>query len=107
MGSHGLPECSPDWAFFLDVDGTLLDIAERPSTPRVDPDLRRLLQGLVDVTGGAVALISGRSVADIDRLFGPSTFCVAGQHGAERRDAAGVLHRQPLPHERLRKAGTG
>jgi len=102
--SRGLPQPSPEWAFFLDVDGTLLDIAERPDVSRVGPGLRRLLRGLFDVTGGAMALISGRSVADIDRLFAPSKFCVAGQHGAERRDADGRLHRHRPPDERLRKA---
>ncbi len=89
---------------FLDVDGTLLDITERPLATRVDPDLRRLLRELFEVTGGAMALISGRSVADIDRLFASSRFCVAGQHGGERRDAAGRLHRRQLPDARLRKA---
>lgn len=104
-GFHSLPECSPDWALFLDVDGTLLDITERPFVARVEPDLRRLLRKVFEVTGGAMALISGRSVADIDRLFASSRFCVAGQHGAERRDAAGRLHRHRLSDERLRKAG--
>jgi len=104
MTSPNLPRPSPDWAYFLDVDGTLLDIVERPNASRVSPGLRRLLAGLDDITGGALALITGRSVADIDRLFAPSTFCVAGQHGAERRGADGRLHRQRLPDERLRKA---
>jgi len=104
-GSDSLPDFSPDWAVFLDVDGTLLDITERPFGTRVDPDLRRLLRALFEVTGGAMALISGRSVADVDRLFASSRFCVAGQHGAERRDAAGRLHRHQLSDGRLRKAG--
>jgi len=105
MGSRGLPAFTPDWAFFLDVDGTLLDFTERPSATRVEPALRRLLRDVIEVTGGAMALISGRPVVDIDRLFGPPRFCVAGQHGAERRDAAGKLHRHRLPKEKLRKAG--
>lgn len=101
----GLPAFSPDWALFLDVDGTLLDISESPDATHVDPDLGRLLRELFKVTGGAMALISGRSVEDIDQLFASSRFCVAGQHGAERRDAGGTLHRQGLAHEKLREAG--
>lgn len=102
-GFRSLLQPSREWAFFLDVDGTLLDISQRPSVSRVSAGLGRLLRGLFEVTGGAMALISGRSVADIDRLFAPSRFCVAGQHGAERRDAAGRLHRQRPPDEKLRK----
>jgi len=89
--------------FFLDIDGTLLDIAERPQLVRIDDDLGHLLATLRDASGGAVALISGRSVAEIDRLFGRN-FCVAGQHGAERRDAAGKKHQHRVPLAGLRKA---
>lgn len=105
-GSRDLPEFSPEWAVFLDVDGTLLDITDRPSETRVEPDLRRHLEDLLEITGGAMALISGRSVADIDRLFDLPRVCVAGQHGAERRDAAGKLHRARLPDPKLRKAAS-
>lgn len=92
---------------FLDIDGTLVDFADKPHEVRIDPALGRLLRRLRDAAGGALALISGRSVADVDRLFGSSRFCVAGQHGAERRDAAGMVHRQGLPAARLRDAGRG
>ena len=94
-----------DMGFFFDIDGTLVDFADAPSKVRVDRALVRLLGRLRDAAGGAVALISGRSVADIDRLFGPARFCVAGQHGAERRDAAGMLHRLGSPSARLREVG--
>jgi len=56
--------------FFLDIDGTLLDIAERPQLVRIDDDLGHLLATLRDASGGAVALISGRPVAEIDRYSG-------------------------------------
>src|SRR6266581_3785078 len=72
-----VPRLPADAGFFLDIDGTLLDIAERPQLVRIDDDLGHLLATLRDASGGAVALISGRSVAEIDRLFGRN-FCVAG-----------------------------
>ncbi len=98
-----VPRLPADPGFFLDIDGTLLDIAERPQLVRIDDDLGHLLATLRDASGGAVALISGRSVAEIDRLFGRN-FCVAGQHGAERRDAAGKKHQHRVPLAGLRKA---
>jgi len=98
-----VPRLPADAGFFLDIDGTLLDIAERPQLVRIDDDLGHLLATTRDAAGGAVALISGRSVAEIDRLFGRN-FCAAGQHGAERRDAAGKMHQHRVPLAGLRKA---
>src|SRR5712692_7949015 len=98
-----VPHLPADAAFFLDIDGTLLDIAEKPQLVRIDDDLGHLLATIRDASGGAVALISGRSVAEIDRLFGRN-FCAAGQHGAERRDAAGKMHQHRVPLAGLRKA---
>jgi trehalose 6-phosphate phosphatase len=91
-------------ALFLDIDGTLLELAARPSAVTVDQDLAQLLRSLYDQTGGAVALISGRTVADADSLFAPLKLCVAGQHGAERRDFAGGLHLHAPPLGGLRLA---
>ncbi|TMH22461.1 MAG: trehalose-phosphatase [Betaproteobacteria bacterium] len=98
-----VPRLPADAGFFLDIDGTLLDIAERPQLVRIDDDLGHLLATIRDASGGAVALISGRPVAEIDRLFG-GNFCAAGQHGAERRDAAGRMHQHRVPLAGLRKA---
>ncbi len=98
-----VPRLPADAGFFLDIDGTLLDIAERPQLVRIDDDLGHLLATIRDASGGALALISGRSVAEIDRLFGRN-FCAAGQHGAERRDAAGKMHQHRVPLAGLRKA---
>ena len=92
------------WALFLDIDGTLLEFAAHPSAVTVDPGLAQLLRALYDETAGAVALISGRTVADADSLFAPLKLCVAGQHGAERRDFAGGLHLHAPPLEGLRRA---
>jgi trehalose 6-phosphate phosphatase len=98
------PELEGDWALFLDIDGTLLDIAPNPAEVRVDRSLLALLGRLNDVSEGAIALISGRAAADIDALFAPLRLCVSGQHGAARRDAAGRLHQQVRQPLGLRRA---
>ncbi|MES2304270.1 MAG: trehalose-phosphatase [Gemmatimonadota bacterium] len=79
-----------DRAYFLDIDGTLLEMAASPGLVRVDRDVRDAIEQLLQSAGGAVALISGRTIADIDHLFPSHRVAVAGQHGAERRDASGV-----------------
>lgn len=86
------PDPDPAWAFFLDVDGTLLEFAATPMEVHIQPDVQALIRRFYQTAGGAVALISGRRVADIDRLFGSNASPVAGQHGIERRDATGRLH---------------
>lgn len=88
-------------ALFLDVDGTLLQIADRPENVHVDARLRILLTGLHTALGGAVALVSGRPLDELDRLFHPLALPMAGQHGYERRDATGVLHRLAAPVDEL------
>ena len=85
------PAASPDWAYFLDVDGTLIEIADLPSAVRVDKDLLELIGRLHKASGGAVALVSGRSLSNLEELLGMSLLPMAGQHGLERRDAAGRL----------------
>lgn len=86
------PTFAADWAFFLDVDGTLLELAPRPDEVVVRPGLPGVLKKLSQVAGGAVALISGRSVGELDRLFAPLRLPAAGLHGIERRDYCGVVH---------------
>lgn len=85
------PPATVDWAFFLDVDGTLLEIAEQPSAVRVDLELLELIGRLSGASGGALALVSGRSISDLEDLLGAQRMPLAGQHGLERRDAAGRL----------------
>jgi trehalose 6-phosphate phosphatase len=104
MAAALLPPSAPDWAIFLDVDGTLLEHAERPDAVRVQPAVLRLLESLQRGAGGALALISGRAIRDLDRLFAPLVLPLAGQHGVERRDAAGRLHRHAFPSDLLRRA---
>ncbi|MCL2658023.1 MAG: trehalose-phosphatase [Betaproteobacteria bacterium] len=73
-------------AFFLDFDGTLVPFdAPDVKKPRVDDGLRSLLAELHECTGGALALISGRTIETIDDLFEPMRLAVAGEHGAEWR----------------------
>lgn len=92
MGRIGLPpKPCIEWAFFLDVDGTLLDIADTPDAVRVDTALLDLIGRLHRASGGAMALVSGRSLSDQEGLLGMPRLPMAGQHGLERRDAAGRL----------------
>ena len=99
-----IPAFANDWALFLDVDGTLLDIALYPNAVAVSPSLYDVLQGAFRLSGGAVALISGRSLSDLDRLFGPMRFPAAGQHGLERRDSNGNVVRSIGAMERINSA---
>jgi trehalose 6-phosphate phosphatase len=98
------PAFSRKWALFLDFDGTLVDIEDRPDAVRIDEGLKELLHGLCAATGGAVALISGRSVKEVDRLLAPLRLPAAGQHGAERRSAGGELHFHAPVLERMHEA---
>jgi trehalose 6-phosphate phosphatase len=84
-------------AFFLDVDGTLLEIAPEPDAVVVEPKLLSLLQALLTRAHGAVALVSGRAIANLDELFEPLVLPIAGLHGFERRTAEGTYLRKPLP----------
>jgi trehalose 6-phosphate phosphatase len=85
---------SPQWpraddldsvALLLDVDGTILDIATTPSDVVVPAPLRRSLRQLHRKTGGAVALVSGRRIGNLDLLFAPLRLPAIGGHGAEMR----------------------
>jgi trehalose 6-phosphate phosphatase len=75
-------------AILLDIDGTILDLAPSPQQVWVPPGLRRTLAQLDAATGGAVALVSGRSLNDIDLIFSPLQLAAIGGHGAELRVTA-------------------
>ncbi len=91
------PSPNKEWAYFLDVDGTLIDIADTPDAVQVDPVLLDLIARLFLATRGAVALVSGRSLSDLEYHLGSLHLPMAGQHGLERRDVAGRLWMHAAP----------
>jgi trehalose 6-phosphate phosphatase len=98
-----LDEC----AILLDIDGTLLDLAPTPREVWVPPGLARTLNGLLEKTVGALALVSGRSLNDIDLIFAPEQFPAVGGHGAEMRISADsesvATHAPPMDKELKRR----
>jgi len=94
-------------AVLLDVDGTLLDLAPTPREVWVPPGLAKTLQRLHKRTNGALALVSGRSINDIDLIFAPDQFPAVGGHGAEMRieaDSEAVsAHAPPMDKELKRR----
>ncbi len=88
-------------ALLLDVDGTLIDIGSSPTDVHVSGELRDLIGRLSQLAGGALALVSGRPIADLDRLFAPLELPAIGGHGAEMRVRAGKVIQgvTPLPHD--------
>jgi trehalose 6-phosphate phosphatase len=98
---------TPSCALFLDFDGTLVDIAPEPELVRVPPDLVELLLALQGDLGGALAVVSGRPIAQIDHFLAPLRLPAAGEHGAERRDRAGRLFLLPTrPLHRVEETAT-
>ena len=90
-------------ALLLDIDGTLLDLAPTPREVWVPPGLAKTLEGLLEATSGALALVSGRSINDIDLIFAPKQFPAVGGHGAEMRlsidHEAVAAHAPPMDKE--------
>jgi trehalose 6-phosphate phosphatase len=84
-------------ALFFDFDGTLADLALRPDAVVVQAAVPRCLSRLSHAQGGAVAIVTGRPVAQIDAMLRPLQLPVAGVHGAERRSADGTWHHIDLP----------
>jgi trehalose 6-phosphate phosphatase len=80
-----------EWAWFFDIDGTLVEIAATPTSVVVHDDLPELIAQLHRRSGGAVSLITGRAVADVERFLSIGGMSVAGQHGIELRTADGTL----------------
>lgn len=113
----------PEWparpALFLDLDGTLLELAEEPDAVELPERLRKLLPRLPEATGGAVAVVSGRPIREIDRLLAPHRFALAGVHGNERRSngtadtwptgspAKDVMPKDAPPRDHLPTADSG
>lgn len=102
-----VPRPHGDWCLFLDVDGTLLDLADTPDGVEVDDSLGPMLERLQDAAGGAVALVSGRPIADVDALLGTEQFPVAGLHGSEVRDVSGRVRVAAVSTEPLAQLRSG
>jgi trehalose 6-phosphate phosphatase len=94
-------------AILLDIDGTLLDLAPTPREVWVPPGLANTLNRLLVRTSGALALVSGRSLNDIDLIFAPDQFPAVGGHGAEMRisqeSEAVATHAPPMDRELKRR----
>ena len=92
-----MPPVSGNTALFLDIDGTLLDLARTPDRVKVQQELLRALEKLSHQLSGALAFVSGRSLESIDRLFTPFRPAAIGAHGGEIRSLDGMVARiQPL-----------
>lgn len=95
-----LPNAARDWALFLDIDGTLLDIAPTPEAVVIPADLPATLEAASAWLGGALAVVSGRPLASIDHLLSPLKLPCAAEHGAVLRLPDGALRQAapgPLP----------
>jgi trehalose 6-phosphate phosphatase len=80
----------PDtWALFLDIDGTIVDIAPTPDLVVAEPDLIVTLVQLSLLFKGAVAIVTGRQIEDADRILAPLQMVAAGVHGGQIRRRAG------------------
>jgi trehalose 6-phosphate phosphatase len=94
-------------AVLLDIDGTLLDLMPTPREVWVPPGLAKTLNRLLVRTNGALALVSGRSLNDIDLIFAPDLFPAVGGHGAEMRidpdSEAVAAHAPPMDKELKRR----
>lgn len=87
------------YAFFFDVDGTLAAIQPRPGDVFIPDSVIADVARMTDLCEGAVALVSGRPLAELDALIAPLQLPAAGVHGAERRDVSGQITRVALPDE--------
>jgi trehalose 6-phosphate phosphatase len=103
MGARLPPPASADWAYFLDLDGTLVAIAETPDQVHIDGALLDLLARLHGACGGAVALVSGRAIQDLERRLSRLHLPLVGQHGLERRDAKGRVHVHAVPRAAMER----
>lgn len=90
-GRKGLVLADPhQWALFVDIDGTLLAVAPTPDAVTVPAGLVPLLAGIVQGLRGAAAVLTGRPIADADRLLAPLELTASGVHGTELRCGPGA-----------------
>lgn len=90
---HAPPPLTADVALFLDFDGTIVEIAQRPDDVRVADGVGQQLQNVAWALNGALAVISGRPISTIDHYLNGAVCSVAGLHGAERRTPLGHVNR--------------
>ncbi|MDB5886191.1 MAG: trehalose 6-phosphatase [Polaromonas sp.] len=106
MQSDSLPALTPCMALFLDFDGTLVALAPQPEGVQVPHGLTAILATLHRQLDGALALVSGRRLLDLDNFLAPLLLPAAGEHGAQRRTADGLLVSAPQPAlEQVLQAG--
>lgn len=91
------PMLKPDNALFLDFDGTIVAFAQLPDGVVVEETVARLLAGLHTRLGGALAIVTGRTLAQLDAILGPPRYAAAGLHGHEWRLATGRVHQSGKP----------
>ena len=92
-----LPRADQSCALFLDVDGCLVEFADAPDAVVIPESLIRVLGELQAMIGGALAIVSGRTIEELERLFAPLDLALAGQHGFEWRFAGGPRRGAPQP----------
>ena len=102
-----MPPVASNTALFLDIDGTLLDMARTPDRVRVPAELTRALEHLSDQLQGALAFVSGRSLESIDHLFAPFRPAAIGSHGGEIRGLDGQVTRIAPVSDAVRAVFTG
>lgn len=95
--SGALPSIHASSALFLDFDGTLAELAPTPDAAYTSPGVLDSLATLSSALGGALAIVSGRSLADLDRLLAPLRLAAAAEHGAVLRFADGRMHFAEAP----------
>src|ERR1700760_990006 len=102
-----MPPVGSNTALFLDIDGTLLDLARTPDRVKVPSELIRALDRLGHPLPGALGFVSGRSLESIDRLFAPFKPAAIGAHGGEIRGLDGQVARKPALPDSVREVFTG
>jgi trehalose 6-phosphate phosphatase len=102
-----MPPVSENTALFLDIDGTLLDLARTPDRVKVPRDLLKALEQLSHALSGAFAFVSGRSLESVDKLFSPFKPAAIGAHGGEIRGLDGQVARSSALPDSIREVFTG